>query len=120
MAKAFAVELREEAALVRLERPPVNALDEQALEELNQALEHIEAREEVRAVVFYSGLTGIFSTGGDMKYWPKAYPDQPTRSAGPEERFLTGWRGLSFPPWPRSRGKSSGTGCPWPWPATSG
>ena len=34
MAKAFEVELRGEVALIRLGRPPVNALDEAALGEL--------------------------------------------------------------------------------------
>ncbi len=55
--------------------PPINALDENALENLMKALDEVENDETIRALVIASNIKGIFCSGGNLKYWPRAYPD---------------------------------------------
>ncbi len=62
--------------ILKLNRPPVNALDESALDELSQAVHQVEDDPTVGAVVLASAIPGIFCAGGDLKYWPHHYPDQ--------------------------------------------
>src|SRR5574341_1559388 len=62
--------------IVRLNRPPVNALDEPALSELSETLQQAEGDSSIRVVIFASAIPGIFCAGGDLKYWPRRYPDQ--------------------------------------------
>jgi enoyl-CoA hydratase len=60
-------------AFLRLNRPPVNALDELALSELASAVAQIESNAAVRVVVIASAIAGTFCAGGDLKYWPRQY-----------------------------------------------
>jgi len=55
--------------VLALNRPPVNALDRTALEELSKALENVESDHESRVLVLTGGIEGIFCSGGDLKYW---------------------------------------------------
>jgi enoyl-CoA hydratase/carnithine racemase len=59
-------------------RPPINALDREALEELDHVLQGLERDEQVRAVVLASGVEGIFCAGGDLKYW-RQFPNTMAR-----------------------------------------
>jgi enoyl-CoA hydratase/carnithine racemase len=61
-------------ALLTLRVPPINALDESALQALTAAVNRAEEDEVVRAIVIASGIRGIFCAGGDLKYWPRVYP----------------------------------------------
>jgi enoyl-CoA hydratase/carnithine racemase len=56
-----------------LARPPINALDGEALWELATAADLVAADVECRVVVVASAIEGIFSGGGDLKFW-RAYP----------------------------------------------
>ena len=56
-------------ALLILNRPPINALDREALEELGLAVEEIRADRQTRVLVITGGIEGIFCSGGDLKYW---------------------------------------------------
>ena len=56
-------------AVLTLTRPPINALDREALGELDRLLQDVESTHHTRAVVIASGLEGVFCTGGDLKYW---------------------------------------------------
>ena len=56
-------------AILTLNRPPINALDQAALDELNDAVGEVEADPEIRVLVVTGGIDGIFCTGGDLKYW---------------------------------------------------
>lgn len=56
-------------AVLTLKRPPVNALDKAALEELSNAIESVGADQECRVLVLTGGVEGIFCSGGDLKYW---------------------------------------------------
>ncbi len=57
------------ASVLTLRRPPINALDRQALNELSEAVETVEADEETRVLIIASGIERVFCTGGDLKYW---------------------------------------------------
>jgi enoyl-CoA hydratase/carnithine racemase len=51
---------------IRLDRPPMNALNTQVQEELRAAAEEATARQDVRAVVLYGG-SKVFAAGADIK-----------------------------------------------------
>ncbi len=53
-------------ALVTVNNPPVNALNERALDELNTLVEHLARRDDVKAVVF-TGAGKNFVAGADIK-----------------------------------------------------
>ncbi len=53
-------------ARLTLARPPANALDQEALDELAAAI--VEARG-ARALIVTGGLRNVFCSGGDLKYW---------------------------------------------------
>jgi enoyl-CoA hydratase/carnithine racemase len=55
--------------VLKLNRPPVNALDRAALEELSNAIEGVRSDHESRVLVLTGGIEGIFCSGGDLKYW---------------------------------------------------
>jgi enoyl-CoA hydratase len=63
--------LRREGAVAHLilTRPPINALDREALEEIGVAVEEVRADRETRVLVITGGIEGIFCSGGDLKYW---------------------------------------------------
>jgi len=54
-------------------RPPINALDREALEELAQAVEEVRADRGIRVLVITGGIDGIFCSGGDLKYWSQVH-----------------------------------------------
>ena len=68
------MEVSGSVALLMLGVPPINALDEGALHDLQEAVDGAERDEDVRAVVISSGIDGFFCAGGDLKYWPCTYP----------------------------------------------
>lgn len=70
--------------LLTLTRPPVNALDRAALDELADRLTEVEADAETRAVVVTSGLAGVFCSGGDLKYWRTEHHGEQVGQAGRE------------------------------------
>ena len=68
--------------LLALTRPPINALDREALEELAEAVEEVEADQETRALVITGGIEGIFCSGGDLKYWRQIHEGKKVSRAG--------------------------------------
>lgn len=54
-------------AVVTITNPPVNALNERALDELNTLVEHLARREDVAAVVFTGEGTKSFVAGADIR-----------------------------------------------------
>jgi enoyl-CoA hydratase/carnithine racemase len=77
-AMSMLVELKADSpvALLRLNKPPVNALDEAALHELTKAVDNLEDDPAIRVVIIGSALKGIFCAGGDLKFWPRHYANQ--------------------------------------------
>jgi acrylyl-CoA reductase (NADPH)/3-hydroxypropionyl-CoA dehydratase/3-hydroxypropionyl-CoA synthetase len=54
-------------ALVTVTNPPVNALNERALDELNIVVDHVARRDDVKAVVFTGQGTASFVAGADVR-----------------------------------------------------
>ncbi len=61
----IAVELRPPAARITLQNPPLNVIDVRMMDELRAALEQIEARPEISAIVF-AGSERAFSSGVEI------------------------------------------------------
>jgi enoyl-CoA hydratase len=70
---------------IRLNRPPVNALNDQVTAELAAAAREAAASEEVRAVIIYGGEK-VFAGGADIKVMAEAgYAEMAVRSARLQE-----------------------------------
>jgi acrylyl-CoA reductase (NADPH)/3-hydroxypropionyl-CoA dehydratase/3-hydroxypropionyl-CoA synthetase len=54
-------------AILTISKPPVNALDERALDELHTVVEHLARREDIRAVVLTGAGTQSFVAGADVR-----------------------------------------------------
>lgn len=54
-------------AVVTVTNPPVNALNERALDELNIVVDHVSRRDDVKAVVFTGQGTASFVAGADIR-----------------------------------------------------
>jgi enoyl-CoA hydratase/carnithine racemase len=83
------VRLEVEGAIgtIRLDRPPMNALDKQMQEELRAAAHEVTQRTDVRAVVVYGGPK-VFAAGADIKEMAAmSYTDMVERSAGLQSAF---------------------------------
>ncbi|MEZ5225476.1 MAG: enoyl-CoA hydratase/isomerase family protein [Acidimicrobiales bacterium] len=59
----------DKVAIIRLDRPKVNALNKQVGEELLAAATEIESRPEIRGVVIWGGPK-IFAAGADIAEFP--------------------------------------------------
>jgi enoyl-CoA hydratase/carnithine racemase len=72
---------------IRLDRPPMNALNTQVQQEIKAAAQEASERAEVRAVVIYGGPK-IFAAGADIKEMSIAsYADMVDRSTGLSAAF---------------------------------
>ena len=54
-------------AVVTVNNPPVNALNERALDELNIVIDHVARRDDVKAVIFTGQGTAAFVAGADIR-----------------------------------------------------
>ena len=54
-------------ALVIVRNPPVNALNERALDELNIVIDHLARRDDVKAIIFTGAGTSAFVAGADIR-----------------------------------------------------
>jgi acrylyl-CoA reductase (NADPH) / 3-hydroxypropionyl-CoA dehydratase / 3-hydroxypropionyl-CoA synthetase len=59
--------LRPKLAIVTITNPPVNALNERALDELNTIVDHLNRRDEVAAIIFTGQGTKSFVAGADIR-----------------------------------------------------
>jgi enoyl-CoA hydratase len=66
VAEFVRLEVEAKVGTIRLERPPVNALNRQMQEEIRQAAREAAERDDVRAVVIYGGEK-TFAGGADVK-----------------------------------------------------
>ena len=68
--------------ILTLTRPPINALDGPALEELGHNLTAIAADAGVRVLVITGGHGRVFCAGGDLEYWKHISDGCAVRDAG--------------------------------------
>ena len=72
---------------IRLDRPPMNALNVQVQEEIRAAAAEATERDDVRAVVVYGGER-VFAAGADIKEMAAmSYTDMVQRSGGLQSAF---------------------------------
>ncbi len=89
------VESRGELALVKLDRPPANALDPQVLEELDAAREELVGA--APAAVVVTGREGFFSAGVDLKLVPTLDVEGQRAMVDGINRLVVGWYGFPGP-----------------------
>ena len=72
MGRVVTLELETAAgvATVRLDRPPMNAIDRQVLDELDEVVGDIAQNDAIRAVVLWGGPK-IFAAGADITQFPE-------------------------------------------------
>jgi enoyl-CoA hydratase/carnithine racemase len=66
MAEFVTVQIDQAVATIRLERPPMNALNARVQDEIAAAAAQVTADQEVRAVILYGGEK-VFAAGADIK-----------------------------------------------------
>ena len=93
MPRFIGVETRDEVALVRLDRPPANALDLELLAEGHAAVQDLRAAEPGAVVIV--GREGFFSAGVDLKAAPQLDRDGQRAMVDGINRLFLGW--YSFP-----------------------
>ena len=72
MTRHLELEWRERIAIVRIDRPPANALDLELLDEADAFLEELRAADPAAVVI--TGREGFFSAGVDLKAAPRLDP----------------------------------------------
>jgi enoyl-CoA hydratase/carnithine racemase len=81
------LEVAEGVGTLRLERPPMNALDTEIQDRLRELAEEAAVREDVRAVVLYGGPK-VFAAGADIKEMQAMdYSAMVARSKGLQDSF---------------------------------
>src|SRR5919106_1871395 len=73
--------------VVRIDRPKVNALNVQVVDELNDACAQIEGDSSVRAAVLYGGER-TFSAGADLKEMAEGTPEEVNKRVGGLQRVV--------------------------------
>lgn len=87
MAEFVNLELADGIATIRLDRPPMNALNQQVQEELRAAAKEATDASAVRAVVVYGGPK-VFAAGADVKEMSEmSYAEMAARSTGLQSAF---------------------------------
>lgn len=89
------VEATGEVTLVRVDRPPANAINLELLDELVAALEGLAT--DVPAVMVIAGRDGFFSAGVDLKAVPGYGPDEHRRMVSGINRMVQATYGMSCP-----------------------
>jgi enoyl-CoA hydratase/carnithine racemase len=104
------LEVSDGVATLRLDRPPMNALNVQVQEEIRAAAAEASEREDVRAVVLYGGEK-VFAAGADIKEMAEmSYTDMVQRS-GPLQSSLTAVARIPKPVVAAVTGYALGGGC---------
>ncbi|HEY3880097.1 MAG TPA: enoyl-CoA hydratase-related protein [Trebonia sp.] len=89
MGEFVRVELADQIATIRLDRPKMNALNAQVQGEIAAAAAEVSADSAVRAVILYGG-TRVFAAGADIKEMaPLSYAEMAGRSAALQASFST-------------------------------
>src|SRR5215217_1248733 len=89
------VEAHGEVALVRVDRPPANAMDLELLAEGAAVLD--ELTQAAPGAVVLTGRDGFFSAGVDLKVAPTLAPDAQRAMVEGINRLFAGWYALPRP-----------------------
>ena len=97
-------------AVVRLDRPPMNALNSQVQDELRAAAEQVAGDDSVRAVVVYGGEK-VFAAGADVKEFAGQGQEEMMRVAGRLSASLSALAAVPKPVIAAVTGYALGGGC---------
>jgi enoyl-CoA hydratase len=86
----------EQIAVITLDRPPLNAIDEQVVTELAAATAELAADDEIRAVLVRSALEGVFMAGADIHEFERIAAEGVEQALRAQEVF-TGFAELPQP-----------------------
>ena len=87
MGEFVTLEITDGIGTIRLDRPPMNALNTQLQEELRAAAQSATADEQVKAVIVYGGEK-VFAAGADITEFTKVgYPEMAVRAAALSSAF---------------------------------
>jgi enoyl-CoA hydratase len=86
----------ERIAVLTLDRPPLNAIDEQVVTELAAATAELAADDEIRAVLVRSALEGVFMAGADIHEFERIAAEGVEQALRAQEVF-TGFAELPQP-----------------------
>ena len=95
MPRPVTIEERDEVALVRIDRPPANALDPELLEDGHAVLAELAAAEPSAVVI--TGRDGFFSAGVDLKVAPTLDAEGQRSMVTGINRLFAGWYGFERP-----------------------
>jgi enoyl-CoA hydratase/carnithine racemase len=95
MSRFVSIESRGEVALVRIDRPPANALDLQLLSEGSAVVDELRSTEPAAVVVV--GRDGFVSAGVDLKFVPTLDRDGQRAMVNGINRLFLGWYSLPRP-----------------------
>lgn len=95
MSGHVSVEARGEIALVRIDRPPANAMDRDLLADAVAAQERLAAEEPAAVVI--TGREGFFSAGADLKLAPTLDTEAQAAMVDGINRMAAGWYGFPRP-----------------------
>jgi enoyl-CoA hydratase/carnithine racemase len=110
MGEFVRLEVAEGIGTIRLDRPPMNALDKRVQDELAATAREAASRRDVRAVIVYGGEK-VFSAGADVKEMAAmSYPDMANR-AGALQGSWTEVARIPQPVIAAIRGHALGGGC---------
>ncbi|MHA1114004.1 MAG: enoyl-CoA hydratase/isomerase family protein [Alphaproteobacteria bacterium] len=87
----FNIDEKDSVAIVTMSRPPVNAINDQFMDELGILVDEIEDRDDLNAVVFRSDQR-VFCAGADLPFLKKV--GEAKDSERLKRRFVTGLRGM--------------------------
>lgn len=65
------LEYRGKLAVLTIHKPPVNALDERTLDELNTAIDHLSRRDDIEVIIMTGSRTKSFVAGADIREFLK-------------------------------------------------
>ena len=108
--ESVTIHRREAVAVVRIDRPKVNALNTQVVAELDEVCAEIEGDRSVRAAVVYGGER-TFSAGADLKEMAGGSPDDVRRRVGALQKVCDRIAALPVPTIAAINGYALGGGC---------
>lgn len=110
MAELVRIDTHAAVAVIRLDRPKVNALSLELIEQLDDACAQIAGDQTVRAAVLYGGER-TFSAGADLKEMAERTPDDVRRRVGALQRVCDRIEALEVVTIAAINGYALGGGC---------
>ena len=110
MTEFLQLEVADGVATVRIDRPPVNALNTQVQEELREVAAECERRDDIRAVILWGGQK-VFVAGADVKEFHTMSAQDMQRRAGALSSSLDAIAQLPKPVIAAVTGYALGGGC---------